>query len=45
MAEAHSNRWGHIFGEEGRHVVMLLSIPEIPVEVWRRGLENKVESW
>jgi len=24
MAEAHSNKWGHIFGEEGRHEVMLI---------------------
>jgi hypothetical protein len=36
MAEAHSNRWGHIFGEEGGHEVEVISVPEVPVVQWRR---------
>jgi hypothetical protein len=36
MANAHENNWGHIFGEEGRHLVTAISLPVVPVVQWRR---------
>jgi hypothetical protein len=36
MANAHENNWAHIFGEEGRHEVTVVSVPEVPVVQWRR---------